>query len=227
MYCLYIFHNILVVYVFFVPERLDFFLKMKLNFQNFVTFGNKKGCDNMPLPKEHFYTSDDYWNLPDGQRAELIDGQLYDMAPPSRIHQKLISQFTLILGEFIKNNHGSCEVYPAPFAVNLDANDQNWVEPDISVICDKDKLTDRGCTGAPDFIIEIVSPSSRRLDYNIKMALYSNAGVREYWIVDPAKERTTIYRFEDDAAPMIYQFNDEVQVGIYKNLHINISDLLK
>ena len=193
----------------------------------FVTFGNEKGCDNMSLPKEHSYTSDDYWNLPDDKRAELINGQLYDMAPPSRIHQKLISQFTMILGEFIRDNHGSCEIYPAPFAVNLDADDQNWVEPDISVICDKNKLTDRGCTGAPDLIIEIVSPSSRRLDYNTKMALYSETGVREYWIIDPAKERTTIYRFEDDAAPMIYQFNDEVQVGIYNNLHINISDLLK
>lgn len=180
----------------------------------------------MPLPNERRYTSKDYWSLPNGQRAELIDGQLYNMAPPSRIHQKLISQITLILGEYIRDNHGSCEIYPAPFAVNLDADDQNWVEPDISVICDKGKLTDSGCTGAPDLIMEIVSPSSRRLDYNTKMALYSEAGVREYWIIDPAKERTTIYRFEDDVAPMIYQFNDEVQVGIYKNLHINISNLL-
>lgn len=181
----------------------------------------------MPLPKEHTFTSEDYWNLPDDQRAELIDGQLYGMAPPSRIHQKLISQFTFILSEYIKNHGGSCEVYPAPFAVNLDADDQNWVEPDVSVICDKNKLTDRGCTGAPDLIVEIVSPSSRRLDYNTKMALYSEAGVREYWIIDPAKERTTIYRFEDDAAPMIYQFTDYVQVGIYKDLVINISELLQ
>ena len=82
----------------------------------------------MPLPNKRRYTSEDYWNLPDGQRAELIDGQLYNMAPPSRIHQKLISQFTLALGEYIRDNHGSCEVYPAPFAVNLDSDDQNWVE---------------------------------------------------------------------------------------------------
>lgn len=180
----------------------------------------------MPLPKEHTFTSEDYWNLPDGQRAELIDGQLYNMAPPSRIHQKLISQFTLILGEYIRNNHGSCEVYPAPFAVNLDADDQNWVEPDVSVICDREKLTDRGCTGAPDLIIEIVSPSSRRMDYGTKMALYSNAGVREYWIVDPAKERTTIYLFEEDAAPAIVPFEQTANVGIFKDLFVRLADLL-
>lgn len=180
----------------------------------------------MPLPKENTFTSEDYWNLPDGQRAELIDGQLYNMAPPSRIHQKLISQFTLILGEYIRNNHGSCEVYPAPFAVNLDADDQNWVEPDVSVICSKDKLTDRGCTGAPDLVIEIVSPSSRRMDYGTKMALYSNAGVREYWIVDPEKARTTIYFFEEDAAPVIVPFDQLSAVSIFNGLTVRISELL-
>lgn len=180
----------------------------------------------MPLPSERRYTSADYWSLPEGQRAELIDGQLYNMAPPSRIHQKLISQFTLILGEYIRDNHGACEVYPAPFAVNLDSEDQNWVEPDVSVICDKEKLTDRGCTGAPDLIIEIVSPSSRRMDYGTKMALYSDAGVREYWIVDPEKERTTIYHFEEDAAPTIVPFVQTAGVGIFKKLQIKLSDLL-
>lgn len=180
----------------------------------------------MPLPYERRYTSEDYWNIPDGQRAELIDGQLYNMAPPSRIHQKLISQFTLILGEYIRNNHGSCEVYPAPFAVNLDADDQNWVEPDVSVICSKDKLTDRGCTGAPDLVIEIVSPSSRRMDYGTKMALYSNAGVREYWIVDPEKARTTIYYFEEDSAPVIVPFDQLSAVSIFSGLTIRISELL-
>lgn len=116
----------------------------------------------MPLPKQHTYTSEDYWNLPDGERAELIDGQLYNMAPPSRIHQRLVSQFTRVIGQYIADHHSSCQVYPAPFAVNLDADDEDWVEPDISVICDHSKLTDKGCSGAPDWIVEIVSPSSRR-----------------------------------------------------------------
>lgn len=127
----------------------------------------------------------------------------------------------------MKSRNGNSEVYPAPFAVNLDANDKNWVEPDISVICDKNKLTDRGCSGAPDFIIEVVSPSSRKHDYSLKNALYSQAGVREYWIVDPEKKRTTLYRYEEDAAPTIIPFDDDIQAGIYQTLSINISKLLK
>lgn len=181
----------------------------------------------MPLPKRKSYTSDDYWNLPDGQRAELIGGQLYDMAPPYRIHQKLISELHFALKKYITSQNGNCEIYPAPFAVNLDADDRNWVEPDISVICDPEKLTDRGCKGAPDFIIEVVSPSSRKMDYSTKNAIYSESGVREYWIVDPAKERTTVYRYEEDSAPMIVPFDLPIQVGIYQDLHINIAELLK
>ena len=181
----------------------------------------------MPLPKEHIYTSEDYWNLPEGHRAELIDGQLYDMAPPSRKHQKIVSELTQSIGYFIKQNKGDCEVYPAPFAVNLDADDRDWVEPDISVICDKNKLTERGCSGAPDLIVEVVSPSSRRMDYSIKNALYSQGGVREYWIVDPEKERSTVYHYEADDAPTIYTFTQAVPVGIFAGLSINIADLLK
>lgn len=135
------------------------------------------------------------YSLPDGKRAELIDGRIYDMAPPNRIHQKLINQFTKVLGHHIEKNNGSCEVYPAPFAVFLNKDDKTYVEPDISVICDKNKLDNRRCNGAPDFIIEIMSPSSRKMDYSTKNTLYSDAGVREYWIVDPEKEHTTPNRF--------------------------------
>ena len=181
----------------------------------------------MPLPREKTYTIEDIYNLPEGRRAELIDGRLYDMAPPSRVHQKLVSELHHIFMSHVKNNGGSCEVYPAPFAVFLNADEETYVEPDISVICDKSKLSDRGCEGAPDFIIEVVSPSSRRMDYNTKNSVYANAGVREYWIVDPAKERTTVYRYEEDAAPTIIPFDRAIQVGIYSDLSITISDLLK
>lgn len=181
----------------------------------------------MPQLKEKIYTSEDYWNLPDGERAELIDGKLYAMAPPSRIHQELVSQFTKAIGNYIDQHNGNCKVYPAPFAVNLNANDETYVEPDISVICDKNKLDDRGCKGAPDLVIEVVSPSSRKMDYRTKMTLYADAGVREYWIVDPEKERTTVYLYEEDAAPTIIPFNQPVPVGIYTDLEITISDLLK
>ncbi len=181
----------------------------------------------MPLLKDNQYTSEDYWSLPEGTRAELIDGKFYDMAPPSRIHQEISYQLSRIIGNYIAEKGGSCKVYPAPFAVNLDADDKNWVEPDISVICDPNKLTDRGCSGAPDLIIEIVSPSSSKMDYGKKNALYSEAGVREYWIVDPAKERVIVYRYEEDAAPTLYTFTQPITVGIYKDLSITIADLLK
>ena len=181
----------------------------------------------MPLLKTTTHTIDDIYALPDGQRAELIDGQIYNMAPPSPLHQELVMELSASLRNYIKKKGGNCKVYPAPFAVNLDADDRDWVEPDISVICDPNKLTDRGCSGAPDLIFEIVSPSSRKLDYGIKNGIYSQSGVREYWIVDPAKERVTVYHYEDDAAPVIYSFAQDIPVGIYPGLTIKINDLLE
>jgi Uma2 family endonuclease len=182
----------------------------------------------MPLSERRNYTIDDIYELPDGQRAELIHGQMYDMAPPSRIHQKLVMNLAGEIRNYIKQSGGSCEVYPAPFAVFLQNEDElNYVEPDISVICDKEKLDEKGCMGAPDFIIEVVSPSSRKMDYFTKNLAYLNAGVREYWIVDPQKEITTIYRFEEeDVAPVVVMFPYDIPVGIYGNLQLNISQLL-
>lgn len=180
----------------------------------------------MPLLKDNHYTSKDYWSLPEGERAELIDGKFYAMAPPSRIHQKLVFSISRIIGNYIADHHGSCEVYPAPFAVNLDADDKTWVEPDVSVICDPNKLTDRGCTGAPDLIFEIVSPASRKQDYTLKHFIYSQSGVREYWIVDPAKEKVVVYCYEHDSDPCLYSFDSDIPVGIYEGLTIRIKDLL-
>lgn len=168
----------------------------------------------------------DYWNLPEKERAELIHGKLYAMAPPGRIHQKLVSKLNTKIDNYITDKKGRCEVYPAPFAVNLDAEDKNWVEPDISVICNPEKLTDRGCKGAPDLIIEVASPASRKLDYSTKNTLYMEAGVREYWIIDPAKERITVYYYEEDAAPVIYSFAASVEINIFPGLRISIADLL-
>lgn len=199
-------------------------LKTNLKTQNVYSYGGNLA---MSLPDDHIYTAEDYWNLPEGKRAELIDGQLYDLASPSRIHQRLISELLYTFQQHIKSNKGHCEVYAAPFAVNLNANDKTFVEPDISIICDPDKLSDRGCEGAPDLVIEVVSPSSRRMDYIRKNALYADAGVREYWIVDPASEQTTIYRYEDNDAPVIIPFDQIIQVGIYENLQIKIAELLE
>jgi len=185
-----------------------------------------KGRDHMPLPQKQVYTSEDYWNLPDGQRAELIDGKLYAMAPPNRIHQKLVMELASVIHNHIKNKSGSCEVYPAPFAVNLNADDSTWVEPDISVICNKSKLSDRGCDGAPDWIIEIISPSTQSLDYLKKLWLYQKAGVREYWIVNPITHVVNVFDFEYDEKNIQYSFDNTIPVCIYEDLSICISDLI-
>ena len=183
-----------------------------------------KGCVIMPLFKEKRSTIEDIYALPDGTRAELIDGQLYYMAPPSRRHQKILLSLSRKIADYLDSKGGSCEVDIAPFAVFLSADDVNYVEPDISVICDKSKLSDKGCNGAPDWIIEIVSPSSRRLDYYTKLFKYRTAGVREYWIVDPDKNRILVYNFESEDTGD-YTFSDIVKAGIYNNFSIDFSQL--
>lgn len=179
----------------------------------------------MPLPKEKIYTSEDYWNLPEGQRAELIDGQLYDMAPPYRIHQDLVFEIAAAIRDYIRKNSGDCKTYIAPFAVNLSGDDSTWVEPDISVICNPDKLSDRGCEGAPDWIIEITSKSTRYRDYGIKLFKYRSAGVRLYWIVNPETRTVTVNDFENDRRTDQYGFTDDIPAGIFPGLSINISAL--
>ena len=181
----------------------------------------------MPLLKTDAYTTDFIYNLPDGQRAELIDGQIYDIAPPSRIHQELLSGLHYKIRKHVENNNGSCKVYPAPFAVFLNKDDYNYVEPDISVICDKNKLDERGCNGAPDWIIEIVSQSTQRIDYGIKLFKYRSSGVREYWIVNPMKQTVQVYSFEGEEDSAQYSFSDEIPVYIYSGLSIQINKLVR
>ena len=180
----------------------------------------------MASAQEKTYTIDDIYALPEGQRAELIDGQMYMMAPPKRIHQKLITELVSLIHRHIKSHDGSCEIYPAPFAVFLNKDSQNYVEPDISVVCDKTKLDDNGCHGAPDWIIEIISPSTSRMDYGIKLFKYRTAGVREYWIVNPSTRTVNVYDFEHDAGTTQYTFDDEIPVCIYRDLSIRIADFL-
>ena len=168
----------------------------------------------MEALKEVGCTLEDIYALPDRERAELIDGQIYFMAPPSRILHQAIANY-------IDKNNGKCEVYAAPFAVFLNDDDINYVEPDISVICDEHKLDNAGCHGAPDWVIEIVSPSSHKMDYYLKLFKYRTAGVREYWIVDPDKERIFVYRFEQDTVDE-YLFGNDVPVGIYRDFVIKV-----
>ncbi len=180
----------------------------------------------MPMLQERIYTSEDYWNLPEGQRAELIDGKLYAMAPPNRMHQEILMELSATIRNYVKSKGCACKVYPAPFAVNLNADDKIWVEPDISVICDQNKLSDQGCKGAPDWIIEIVSPGNPKNDYTIKLFKYRTAGVREYWIVNPMKKVIQTYIFEGIEDSDVYSFDEEIPVHIFDGLTIKISDLL-
>lgn len=173
------------------------------------------------LRKEEVYIIDDIYALPDGERAELIDGKLYYMAPPSTKHQRLLNFLNTEINIYIRKNNGDCEVFPAPFAVFLNEDDTNYVEPDISVICDKNRITDKGCYGAPDWVIEIVSPGNKSMDYFTKLFKYRTAGIREYWIVDPEKEMVTVYRFEKETMEQ-YSFDENILVGIYEDFTIKI-----
>lgn len=181
----------------------------------------------MASPQEKIYTIEDIYALPDGERAELIDGRIYNMAPPNRIHQKISWKLHQTIANYISSKKGSCEVYAAPFSVFLYKDDKTCVEPDISVICDKNKLDDKGCAGAPDWIIEITSPSNPETDYGIKLFKYRSAGVREYWIVNPLKQAVIVYDLEYEKLSNLYSFEDTIPVCIYDDLSICIVDLLE
>ena len=173
------------------------------------------------LKKEDVYTIDDIYALPDGERAELIDGKIYYMVPPNTKHQALVMDLAYQIKDYIKKNNGECQVFPAPFAVYLNENDKNYVEPDISVVCEKNKITDNGCNGTPDWVIEIVSSGSKAMDYFTKLFKYRTAGVKEYWIVDPMKQRVTVYFFEKESMEE-YSFGGDVPVGIYEGFCIKV-----
>ncbi len=173
------------------------------------------------LRKEQIYTVDDIYALPEGERAELIDGKIYYMAPPSRVHQDIIFSLSRKIADYIDSKNGGCKVYLAPFAVFLNEDDKNYVEPDISIICDSNKLNDKGCFGAPDWIVEIVSPSSKQTDYYKKLFKYRTAGVREYWVADPDRKIVTVYNFEHDTMEE-YPFGEEVPAGIYEGFSVKV-----
>ena len=161
------------------------------------------------------YTLDDYYALPDEKRVELIDGVFYDMASPSGVHQELIGLLHLIFAGYVRSRKGTCKVFLSPFDVQLDCDNRTMVEPDLLVICSREKIRMRCLYGAPDLAVEIVSPSSRRKDMILKTHKYEHAGVREYWIIDPKYRIVTVHRFdEEEYHPVTYTFQDEIPVGI-------------
>lgn len=170
---------------------------------------------------EILYTTEYIEALPEGERAELIDGRIYYMSSTSRTHQQMLGYLYHEIYDYIKDKKGCCEVNLAPFAVYLNKDNKNYVEPDISVVCDKEKLDDKGCHGAPDWVIEIVSPRSKDMDYLTKLIKYNSAGVREYWIVDTAKACVTVYNFERETKAD-YAFGENVPAGIYEDFCIKV-----
>lgn len=180
----------------------------------------------MEALKEEIYGIEDIYALPEGERAELIDGHIYFMAPPTMTHQRIVSLFNQRIANYIDSRGGNCKVFPAPFAVFLNNDEHNYVEPDISVICDDTKLDEKGCHGAPDWVIEIVSSSSKTMDYLTKLFKYRTAGVKEYWIVDPLKQHVTVYNFEQWKMAD-YSFSDDVSSGLYEGFSISLASMLK
>lgn len=170
------------------------------------------------------YTTADIEALPEGERAELIDGEMFMMAPPMTVHQRILVKLILKIGSYIEKNKGNCELLPAPFGVYIKKDNLNYVEPDISVICNGDKLDEKGCHGAPDWVIEIVSPTSRKMDYVRKSQLYRETGVREYWIVDPKKQTVTVYKADQWDIPICHSFSERIHAGIYDDLYLEFTE---
>ena len=183
------------------------------------------------LPKEEeFFTYHDYknWQLKEGERWELIYGEAFAMSAPNARHQEIIAALT---SRFYNYLHGkSCKVYPAPYDVRLfyeeDDSDDTVVQPDITIVCGKEKLGSEGCRGAPDMVIEILSPSNTAIEMERKFSLYREAGVREYWIVDPENKGLKVSLFQEGAIlTETYKETESVTVGIFPDLHIELEQV--
>jgi Uma2 family endonuclease len=185
------------------------------------------------LPKEQeesWFTYADYkeWELAEGERYELIHGEAFAMSAPNARHQE-------ILGEMFSQFHAymrgkPCKVYPAPYDVRLfyeeDESDDTVVQPDISIVCDKNKRGEEGCRGAPDLVVEILSPSNTAIEMERKLKLYHASGVREYWIVDPENRGLTVYRFQEGAILVnTYKETDKVPAAIFPGLDITLEQV--
>lgn len=169
---------------------------------------------------------EEFLALPETTRAELIDGTIYYTASPSRRHQEIVSELHGRIYQFLNSKNAPCRVYPAPFSVKADRNKDNYLEPDLSVVCDRNKLTDSGCEGAPDWIIEVASPSGLAHDYIVKLSLYREAGVREYWIVNPMEKAVLDYHLEEaDFGVHTYTFADSVPSRVFPELTIDFAEI--
>ena len=166
--------------------------------------------------KQGEYTLEDYLALPDEQRVELIDGVFYDMSAPFVIHQFIATQIGYQLVGYTEKTKGPCKPVLSPVDVQLDKDNKTVVQPDVLILCKPEILIRNGRVfGAPDFIIEILSRSTRKKDMTLKLMKYANAGVREYWIIDPEKLSVLVYDLEHESFPVLYDFNSEIPVEIW------------
>ena len=175
--------------------------------------------------KDRLYTIKDIEALPEDVHAELIDGKIYYMNPPVRIHQHIIVKMLVTISNYISDQNGSCEVYPSPFGVYLSGETgRDLLEPDLVVICNPDCLHDKGCMGAPDWVMEVISPSTKSRDYAIKLFKYRTAGVKEYWIVNPEKRIVSVYLFGEEEIVNIYGFDEVIPFSLFPELTVRLSD---
>ncbi|MDO4313141.1 MAG: Uma2 family endonuclease [Eubacteriales bacterium] len=176
--------------------------------------------------KQGEYTIEDYYALPKTCRVELMDGVIYNMTAPTYRHQGVGGELFVRFHQYIMDHQGSCFPFMSPIDVQLDRDDKTMVQPDLIVTCNRDEVRERVYYGAPDFVIEILSPSNTLKEQNRKYHKYKNAGVREYWDVDPWKKLVTVHDFEHKKEPAVYTFEDKVPVGIFRgDLEIDFAEI--
>lgn len=167
--------------------------------------------------KQGMYTVEDYYELSKDERLELIDGVIYDMSSPTSIHQVLVGTIYNKIANYIMGKKGKCVPIISPMDVQLDCDDRTILQPDVMIVCDRDKIKKGVVYGAPDFVVEVLSPSTLRRDKTLKIDKYIRAGVREYWIVDPKNKKVVVYIAdgEDFYNIYLYTFENEVPVHIF------------
>lgn len=173
------------------------------------------------------YDGKDIEKLSEWSRAELINGKLYMLSAPNRLHQYFVAELLFEIKSYIRKNKGKCDVYASPFDVRLFGDDSTIVQPDILVVCNKDILTEEGCSGAPDWVIEIVSKRNLSHDYVRKLMQYQKAGVREYWIIDPFQELISVFNFEDANKSGEYTYGEQVPSGVLEGFEICFGEVVE
>lgn len=175
--------------------------------------------------KSEKITLEQYEALAEDTRVEIFDGQMYDMASTSQVHQSILLELASLIHDYVKQKDGTCKVFPAPFDVKLSDDPLVLVQPDVMIVCDDDKLDGKRCNGAPDFVIEIVSAGSPGDDYIRKLYYYQKYGVREYWIVDPRRKNVFVNYFEGNLLNVPCSFESVLKVHIYDDLYINFAEI--